>query len=108
MSTLKHAVFENLEKHKLKLNPKKCDFLIGKVVYLGHMVSAESIHMDPTKQMQWWIGQLPNAQKGFLEIPWIQWLLEVLFVWFDSLRSINNLEVVKGQVFLGWTSSKLG
>ena len=32
----------------------------------------------------------------------------VLFVWFDSLRPINNLSVIKGRVFLGWTSTKLG
>ena len=31
-----------------------------------------------------------------------------LFVWFDFLRPINNLSVIKGQVFLGWTSTKLG
>ena len=28
--------------------------------------------------------------------------------WFDSLRPINNLSVIKGPVFLGWTSTKLG
>ena len=32
----------------------------------------------------------------------------VCFVWFDSLRPINNLSVLKGRVFLGWTSTKLG
>ena len=31
-----------------------------------------------------------------------------LFVWFDSLHPNNNLSVIKGQVFLGWTSTKLG
>ena len=31
-----------------------------------------------------------------------------LFVWFDSLHPINNLSVIKGPVFLGWTSTKLG
>ena len=31
-----------------------------------------------------------------------------LFVWFDSLHPINNLSVIKGWVFLGWTSTKLG
>ena len=30
-----------------------------------------------------------------------------LFVWFDSLHPINNLSVIKGWVFLGWTSTKL-
>ena len=31
-----------------------------------------------------------------------------VFVWFDSLRPINNLSVIKGRVFLAWTSTKLG
>ena len=35
-------------------------------------------------------------------------MLLVLFVWFDSLRPINNLSVKQGRVFLGWTSIKLG
>ena len=30
------------------------------------------------------------------------------FVWFDSLRPINNFSVKQGRVFLGWTSTKLG
>ena len=36
------------------------------------------------------------------------YILICLFVWFDSLRPINNLSVIKGRVFLGWTSTKLG
>ena len=32
----------------------------------------------------------------------------VCFVWFESLRHINNLSVKQGRVFLGWTSTKLG
>ena len=31
-----------------------------------------------------------------------------LFCLFDSLRPINNLSVIKGLVFLGRTSTKLG
>ena len=31
-----------------------------------------------------------------------------LFVWFDSLRPINNFSVKQGRVFLGRTSTKLG
>ena len=41
-----------------------------------------------------------------------KWLIDIshllFFVWFDSLRPINNLSVIKGRVFLGWTSTKLG
>ena len=36
-----------------------------------------------------------------------QWVW-FLFVWFDSLCPINNISAIKGRVFLGWTSSKLG
>ena len=32
----------------------------------------------------------------------------VLFVWFDTLRPLNNLSVKQRRVFLGWTSTKLG
>ena len=32
----------------------------------------------------------------------------ILFVSFASLRPINNISVIKGRVFLGWTSTKLG
>ena len=35
-------------------------------------------------------------------------LFVCLFVWFDSLRPINNLSGIKGRVFLGRTSTKLG
>ena len=31
-----------------------------------------------------------------------------LFILFNFLRPINNLSVIKGRVFLGWTSTKLG
>ena len=30
------------------------------------------------------------------------------FFLFDSIHPINNLSVIKGRVFLGWTSTKLG
>ena len=30
------------------------------------------------------------------------------FIWFGSLGPINNLSVIKGRVFLGWISTKLG
>ena len=32
----------------------------------------------------------------------------IFYVWFESLHPINNLSVLKGWVFLGWTSTKLG
>ena len=43
------AVFKNLKKHNLKLKPSKCEFLKESVTYLGHVVSAAGIHVDPAK-----------------------------------------------------------
>ena len=45
---------------------------------------------------------LKNRQNKGLNDNWF------CFVWFDSLLPINNLSVLKGWVFLGWTSTKLG
>ena len=48
------------------------------------------------------------------EIPWDRdkwpqmWLIPFSCSWFDSLGPINNLSVMYGWVFLGWTSTKLG
>ena len=43
------AVFKNLEQHNLKLNPSKCNFFKERVLYLGHVVSADRIQTDPSK-----------------------------------------------------------
>ena len=39
-----------------------------------------------------------------------EWMISDFFqlFLFDSVRPINNLSVKQGQVFLGWTSTKLG
>ena len=49
-----------------------------------------------------------SFRSSILGTLWAQLLLQFYFVWFDSLRPINNLSVIKGRVFLGWTSTKLG
>ena len=43
------AVFGRLQEHNLKLKPSKCDFFRSQVTYLGHVVSKEGIHTDPSK-----------------------------------------------------------
>ena len=37
-------VLERLEKHNVKLQRKKCDFLSGSVVYLGYRIDAQGLH----------------------------------------------------------------
>ena len=67
-------------------------------------------------------GEHSAILSTFIKLPFViifEWPLKTGFtvliittldflVWFESLRPINNLSVIKGQVFLGWTSTKLG
>ena len=67
----------------------------------ARMIQAIFISQQPLQ------GQCINLSYVFLK-QYQQPLNKVAFVWFDSLRPINNLSVIKGRVFLGWTSTKLG
>lgn len=42
-------VLKRLKECNLKLNPKKCKFLQGKVKYVGHIVSENGVEADPEK-----------------------------------------------------------
>ena len=42
-------MFERLQEHNLKLKPSKCELFKERVSYLGHEVSEEGIHTDPSK-----------------------------------------------------------
>ena len=59
-----------------------------------------------------WYVRPPKAQTSLcIRAAWsepliVAWIF--YFGWDDFLRPINNLSVIKGRVFLGWTSSKLG
>ena len=54
----------------------------------------------------YWSSLCQNGIFQLFFLIWSQALL--LFFWFVSLSPINNLSVIKGQLFLGWTSTKLG
>jgi len=43
-------VFERLSTHNLKLQPRKCAFLLKEVLYLGHVIDNETrVSPDPNK-----------------------------------------------------------
>ncbi|XP_070851494.1 uncharacterized protein [Drosophila suzukii] len=42
-------VFRRLRRANLKVNPKKCAFFRRRLVYLGHVISAEGVQTDPVK-----------------------------------------------------------
>ena len=46
---LLEEVFRRLQKYKLYLKAAKCSLFLEKVSFLGHIVSAEGLSVDPTK-----------------------------------------------------------
>ena len=44
-----HGVLERLREEKLLINLKKCSFVKRELVYLGFIVSAKGLKMDPEK-----------------------------------------------------------
>ena len=44
-----HTVLKTLADHQLYAKLKKCDFWMEKVHFLGHMISAEGVSVDPGK-----------------------------------------------------------
>jgi hypothetical protein len=42
-------VLQRLRDHQLYVKYNKCDFWLGEVPFLGHVISSEGISMDPSK-----------------------------------------------------------
>ena len=62
--------------------------------------------LNKDRQTDGWTDKYEQTIVSVLEL--ILSKRQTLFVWFDSLHPINNLSVIKGRIFLGWTSTKLG
>ena len=63
------AVFQRLHEHGLKLKPSKCELFRSHVLYLGHVVSKEGIHTDPSKieaVQNWPVPQCTKDVRKFL------------------------------------------
>ena len=59
LTRLEH-VLESLERHNLKLHPKKCKLLQQELAFLGHRISAEGITQDVKKSNGFVIGRSPG------------------------------------------------
>lgn len=42
-------ILELLSQHSLVINGKKCSFGVPQVAYLGHVISAQGVEVDPEK-----------------------------------------------------------
>ena len=64
-----NIVLEKLREKKLYFKFSKCKFWLGKVVFLGHVVSEEGISVDPSKveaMSQWKQLRNPTKVRSFL------------------------------------------
>ena len=62
-------VFDRLRAAGLKLSPKKCNFLMERVKYVGHIVSKDGIETDPDKTERvrnWPTPKTPEEVRKFL------------------------------------------
>lgn len=62
-------IFDRFRKFGLKLSPKKCQFLMKKVKYIGHIISEEGVQADPdkiNKVKDWPIPKTPDDVRQFL------------------------------------------
>jgi hypothetical protein len=62
-------VLKLLEEKKLNANPYKSSFWVQEVEYLGHLVSHESVKVDPNKikaMREWPIPKTLKKLRGFL------------------------------------------
>jgi hypothetical protein len=64
-------VLKMLREHKLYANFDKCDFYQKKIQYLGHVISAEGIVVDPEKTkaiMEWLVPKDVEDIQSFMGI----------------------------------------
>ncbi len=62
-------VFERLERAGLKLKPRKCKFFAKETEYLGHIISADGVKVNPEKVaavMKWPLPQCATEVRSFL------------------------------------------
>lgn len=57
------AVFERMRLYNLKLNPKKCQFLRSRIVYLGHVCTEHGIEPNPELVKAVRACPIPNNEK---------------------------------------------
>lgn len=57
------SVFQRLEKHNLKIQPCKCEFLRKEVAYLGHVVTKDGVKPNPNKIIAIQKYPIPKTQK---------------------------------------------
>ena len=75
-------VFDRLKQFNLKIKPKKCQFFSTSVLFLGHVLSAEGISVNPEKVEKVKTCPVPKDTKEVQSFFGISLLLQVIYSTF--------------------------
>ena len=78
---------DRLRKSNLQLNPDKCEFLRGKVCYLGHMLNIKGVSPDPRKLEA--VGEFPKPKNVKIYANSWAWL-DFIVVLLRTLLKLQN------------------
>ena len=97
-------MFERLREANLKLKPKKCLFLRDEVPYLGHVVTREGIHPDPSKTER--IKEYPVPK----DVPQLRQFLGLASYYMRFIRGCSEIAaplnaLLKKDVAFRWDGS---
>ena len=71
-------VFNRLKQYNLKIKPKKCQFLDTSVLFLGHILLAKGISVNPEKVEKVKTWPVPNNIKEVQSLFRISLILQVV------------------------------
>jgi len=100
-----HCVLDVFRKEKVFANVKKCSFCLGKVVFLGYVISAKGLEVDEEKVKaikEWPTSKLITEVRNFLGLAsFYRWLVKN----FSTLAAPLT-EIVKKSVGFKWGSEQ--
>ena len=85
-------VLERLKEAHLKLSPKKCHFCKTKVIFLGHIVSAEGVSTDPSKikaMKDWPIPRNVKEVRSFLGLT--SYYRKCIYIYTDKSKTLHKI-----------------
>jgi hypothetical protein len=83
-------VLTRFREHQLYAKFIKCAFWLEEIQFLGHVLSANGIAVDPSKVKDIFGVETPNHCTSSLKFPWTGWLLSPIYSRFFQAFEANH------------------
>jgi hypothetical protein len=83
-------VLTRLREHQLYAKFSKCAFWLEEIQFLGHVLSAKGIAVDPSKVKDIFRVETTNHFTSSLKFPWTGWLLPPIYSSFFQACEANH------------------